>query len=268
MADGDASQQPQFNQPNVQSDIGAAQQQQLDQSAGGLGFTITSAGTVGNVKVRYPGLDEFEISPEALRQWLQDHNLIHTPQQWTELDQKVQEAIQSGQSGQHAEQPPGHYNWDENTMTPARAANDPAQAEQMNDQQSQAWQRLLDAWHGFSQQVQYLRSSTGSDGETVIQRVNDVITTLALINADQLQGTAATEFDAWNQILLTDVDLGSLQHAAGGVADAGDQLYAQWQAEVGRGNYLAQDLTPPINAFYAACAQARTQITANATTSP
>jgi hypothetical protein len=260
MADGDGS---------PQSNVSSAQQQQLDSAAGGLSFTISSGGSVDTVKVRYPGLDEFEISPDGLKQWLREHNLIQTPAQWTAVDQQVQAAIQAGQSGQHTEQPPGHYNWDEQTLTQAQQARDPALADQYNDLQSQAWQQLLDAWHGFAQQVQNLHSATAGDGETIIQRVNDEITTLALINATSLQGTAAEEFNAWNQIVVADTDLTSLQTAAGLVATAGDQLYAQWQAEVARGNYLAQDLTPPIDAFYAACAHARTQVTPAAqTTSP
>ena len=237
--------------------------EQVDDRTASAGITIRPGSGVESVRVRVPGMDEFETGPDQLREWLQQHGLVHTPQQWTEIDQQVQDAIQAGQSGQHTEQPPGHYNWDEQTLTPAQQGRDPAMAEEYNDAQSQAWQRLLDAWHGFAQQVQSLRSASTGEGEGVIQAVSDVITSLALINADSLQGSSAQEFNAWNEIILADTDIGSLHTAAGAVADAGDHLYGQWQAEVDRGNYLAQDLTPPIDAFIAACATARAQIVAS-----
>ena len=248
MADGDSA--------NPQSDLGAARQQDLDGQSGGLSFSLTPGSGPGKLKVRYPGLDEFEIDPDGLKSWLQEHNLIQTPQQWTALDQKIQDAIQGGGTGE--QQAPGHYNWDEQSQRPGSAGD--AQAEQMNEQQSQAWQRLLDAWNGFAGYVQNLRGALASDGETVIQRVNDVITSLNLIDSNSWGPTFSAEFDAWNQIVVADSSLDSLQRAGGAVADAGDQLYAQWKGEVDRGNYLAQDLTQPQYAFLAACTAARTQI--------
>ena len=96
----------------------------------------------------------------------------------------------------------------------------------------------------------------------MIQRVNDVITSLNLIDSNSWGPTFSAEFDAWNQIVVADSSLDSLQRAGGAVADAGDQLYAQWKGEVDRGNYLAQDLTQPQYTFVAACTAARTQIVA------
>ena len=158
MADGDST--------TPQSDLGAARQQDLDGQSGGISFSLTPGSGPGKLKVRYPGLDEFEIDPDGLKSWLQEHNLIHSPQQWTALDQMIQDAIQGGGTGR--QEPPGHYNWDDQTQRPGTASD--AQAEQMNEQQSQAWQRLLDAWNGFAGYVQNLRGALSSDGETVIQR--------------------------------------------------------------------------------------------------
>ena len=224
----------------------------VDDSAASAGITITSGGTVDSVRVKVPGMDEFETGPDQLRDWLQQHGLVHTPAQWTAIDQQLQDAIQRGHAT--TQTPAGMYHWDD--YTPGANADDRTR-EELNEQQSQDWNRMLNAWYEFERQVHDLRSIADGEAEPIIRQIGHTITALDMIESTGWTQSCQAELGAWAGLSADGVSPEAMRAAATSVADAGDALMQQWHAAIDAGNYESQHLTPNQEAFIHACASAR-----------
>src|SRR6266516_4045860 len=64
----------------------------IDDHTTSVGVTIRPGQGVESVRVRVPGLDEFEINPDDVHDWLQRAGVIHDPQQWAAVDAQLQQA--------------------------------------------------------------------------------------------------------------------------------------------------------------------------------
>jgi hypothetical protein len=225
----------------------------IDDGAAGAGITITSGGTIDTVRVKVPGMDEFETGPDQLREWLEQHGMIHTQHQRTAIEEQIDAAIQRG----HATHQPagGEYHWDE--YTPGSHADDQMR-ESLNEAQSQDWQRMLNSWNEFERQVHDLRSIANDDAEAIIRQVGHTVTALDMIESAGWTQSCQTELGAWAGLSTDGMSPEAIHAAAASIADAGDQLMQAWHAALEAGNYDSAHLTPNEQAFIDACAHART----------
>jgi hypothetical protein len=200
-------------------------------------------------------MDEFETGPDQLRDWLKDHGLVHTPQQWSDIDQQLQGAIQSGHTTADSQAGAGSYHWDEYETN--RSGLSESQRDEIFDQQSADWTRMLNAWEQFQQQVTDLRSIATGDAETIIRQVGHTITALNMIETAGWTHSCANELGAWAGMSTDGLSADAVHAAATAVANAGDTLHQQWHSAIEAGNYDSTHLNANEDAFVAVCAQAR-----------
>jgi hypothetical protein len=231
----------------------------IDDHTASVGVTIRPGSGVESVRVRVPGLDEFEISPGDLHDWLQRAGLIHTPQQWTAIDQQLQQAIQGHPAHtEHHGPGAGNYQWEDYAIRHNQPTLSEPEREAVDEEQSQAWNRMLAGWQQFLDQVHDLRSLAGGDAESVIRQVGHTITALNMIENNDWASPYSEEFAAWEGLSADGVAAEGVPAAAAAIADAGEALYGQWHAAVEAGNYDSYHLYQAQHAFIEHCAQART----------
>lgn len=226
----------------------------LDDGAASAGMTIRPGSGVESVRVKVPGMDEFETGPEQLREWLQQHGLVQTAQQWTAIDQQLQDAIGRGHTPAGNQPAGGSYHWDD--YSPGVNAGDGIR-EELNETQSADWTRMLTSWQEFEQQVNDLRSVAGDDAELIIGQIGHTITALNMIESAGWTQSCQSELGAWAGLSCEGRSDEAIHAAATSIADAGDTLMHQWHAAIDAGNYDSAQLTDRQQAFITACEQAR-----------
>ena len=252
MADDDQPTAADTAQQRAELPYQVATGENVDDSAGGVGITITSGGTLGAVRVKVPGMDWFETGPDQLREWLEQHGYVRTPAQRSEVERQLDEAIQRG----HITTQPagGEYHWDDYSV--GSNASDSLR-EEMNEQQSQDWQRMLNSWNEFERQVNDLRSVSGGSAEEIVRQVMHTITALDMIESAGWTQSCQAELGGWAGLSTDGVSAEAVQAAATAITEAGDQLMHAWHAALEAGNYDSAHLTPNEQAFIEACAHAR-----------
>ena len=170
----------------------------LDDHTASAGITIRPGRGVESVRVRVPGLDEFEINPADLHDWLQRAGLIHTPPQWTAIDEQLQQAIQGHPAPtQHHGPGTGNYQWEDYATRHNQPTLTEPEREAVDEEQTQAWTRMLQGWQQFADQVHDLRGVTGGDAESIIRQVGHTITALNMIENNDWASPYSEEFAAW-----------------------------------------------------------------------
>ncbi|MGH9245380.1 MAG: hypothetical protein ACRD29_13895 [Acidimicrobiales bacterium] len=234
----------------------------IDQGAGGVTITVRPGSGVESVRVKVPGFDEFESGPEQLREWLHQRGLVRTPQQWTDVDEQIRQAIAASRAGisrpavYHHGAGSGGYDWEDFAI---RRQSMPSRAERdrVNDEQSESWTRMLNGWEQFRRHVEALREAASGDGETIVRNIGDVITALNMIENNDWSPPYTEEFGAWMGLSVDSVTVESLRMAAGTVADAATMLHRQWRHAIDAGNYKGSNLRQAQHEFVAACTRAR-----------
>jgi hypothetical protein len=232
----------------------------IDDHTFSAGITIRPGSGVESVRVRVPGMDEFETGPEQLREWLQTHGLVHTPQQWTELDQQLQDAIQGrSHAGAHHHGPgDGAYQWEDFGIRHNQPGLTESEREAVDEEQTAAWTRMLHAWEQFQQQVADLSSLASSDeAEPVIRQVGHTITALNMIENNDWTSPYTEEFSAWEMLSTDGLDQEHLHTAVITITDAGHALYNHWHDAIDAGDYDSYGLTQAQHEFVTHCTQAR-----------
>ncbi len=218
----------------------------------GGAITIRPGSGVDSVIVKVPDMDEFETGPDQLRDWLREHGLVHTPQQWTRIDELIQDAIRH--PGHHGNHPgDGAYEWDDYRHDPSGLTV--AEEEGFNERQSQDWTRMLNAWEQFHQQLQDLRDLT--DGDEIIRQVGHTITALNMVENSEWSGTYSDEYAEWVRLSADSVTPESLRTAAESIVQAGEGLYSRWHDTVSAGNYDYHTLLAAQHDFITHCAEVR-----------
>lgn len=221
--------------------------------------TIRPGAGVESVRLRVPGLDEFEINPADVHDWLQRAGMIHTPQQWTAIDQQLQQAIQGHHAAaQHHGPGSGNYQWEDYAIRHNQPTLTEPEREAVDEEQTQAWTRMLDGWQQFLDQVHYLSSIAGDDAESIIRQVGHTITALNMIENNDWAAPYAEEFAGWEGLAADAATLDSLHHAATTIAEAGQVLYGQWHTAIEAGDYNSYQLTHAQHEFVEHCRQTRT----------
>lgn len=221
----------------------------------GGAITIRPGSGVDSIVVKLPDMDEFETGPDQLREWLREHGFVRTPQQWTRIDQLIQDAIQ--QRGPHRGNHPGAgaYQWDDYRHDPSGLTV--AEEERFNEWQSQDWTRMLNAWEQFHQQVQDLRSIADGDGEEIIRQVGHTITALNMVENTEWSGIYSDEYAEWARMSADGVAPERLHAAAHAIVEAGERLHGQWHDTVSAGNYDYHTLLEAQHEFVKHCEEAR-----------
>lgn len=236
----------------------------MDGDEGSFSITIRPGSGLDSVRVQVPGMPEFETGPEQLRDWLREHQLIHTEHQWTQLELDLMRAIQEGR--QRAQQPHRHgpgegaYQWDDFATRHDQPGMSVPEQESVNEEQSRAWTRMLNAWEQFHQQVQDLRSIADGDGEEIVRQVGHTITALNMIENNDWAEPYTAEFSAWEGLSTDGVAPENLHAAAHAIVEAGETLYHQWHAAIEAGNYDSYHLYDAQHAFVRHCAEARDRL--------
>lgn len=222
----------------------------------GASITIRPGSGVEDISVKLPDMDEFSTSPEQLRDWLREHGLVHTPQQWTAIDQKIQDAIQGRSPRPRGNHPgAGAYQWDDYRHDGPDMTD--ADREHVNEMQSEDWTRMLNAWEQFHQQVQDLRSIADGDGEEIIRQVGHTITALNMVENSDWSGIYSTELAEWARLSTDGLTPESLHAAAHAIVEAGETLHNQWHDTVSAGNYDYHTLLQAQHDFIKHCEDAR-----------
>lgn len=220
----------------------------------GGAITIRPGSGVDSVIVKLPDMDEFETGPDQLRDWLREHGLVHTPQQWTRIDELIQDAIQ--RPGHHGNHPgDGAYEWDDYRHDPSGLTV--AEEERFNERQSEDWMRMLNAWEQFHQQVQVLRSVADGDGDEIIRQVGHTITALNMVENTEWSGVYSDEYAEWARLSADSVTPESLHTAAHAIVEAGEALHGRWHDTVSAGNYDYHTLLAAQHDFITHCAEVR-----------
>jgi hypothetical protein len=223
----------------------------------GGAITIRPGSGVDSVLVKLPDMDEFETGPGQLRDWLREHGLVQTPQQWTRIDQLIQDAIQG--RGGHGNHPgDGAYEWDDYRHDPSGLTV--AEEERFNERQSQDWTRMLNAWEQFHQQVRDLRSIADGDGDEIIRQVGHTITALNMVENSEWSGTYSDEYAEWVRLSAGSVTRESLHTAAHSIVEAGEALYSRWHDTVSAGDYDYHTLLPSQHGFVKHCEEVRRSV--------
>jgi hypothetical protein len=156
----------------------------------------------GKVVLKAPGIDELELSPHEIDEWLEQHGFRPAQHQRTELDTLVEAAIERGRR---------------------RAAGEPDGP--VHDS------GLSDLWEEFARSVQALQQATGSDDRNVIlQATSAALGVMSRIEERSGGGQSwDAELEAWGRHLWTSTTwtLESVQHAGSALGQYGDSV-AGW----------------------------------------
>jgi hypothetical protein len=231
----------------------------MDGDEAGAGITIRPGEGVDSVRVQVPGMPEFETGPQQLRDWLREHNLVHTPQQWTDIDRQLQDAIQGrGQRSGHRHGPgDGAYQWEDYAVRRDQPGLNNPEREAIDEEQTERWNRMLHAWEQFHQQVQDLQSIADGDPDQIIRQVGHVITALNMIENNDWAQPYTDEFAQWETMSPDGIDADRFHTAAHEIVHAGQALHDQWRAAIDAGDYDSYHLTQAQHDFVTHCAQAR-----------
>jgi hypothetical protein len=66
---------------------------EIDEHAAAFEIEIRPGTREHTVRVHVPGMDWFVTGADQLRDWLREHRLVTTPQQWSEVERKLTEAL-------------------------------------------------------------------------------------------------------------------------------------------------------------------------------
>jgi hypothetical protein len=214
------------------------------QGTGGV-ISITPDGPT--VTIMIDG-NNFQVNPSEIRQWIIAHGATNRQVVWNPSPTTAQQGPRPGN---------GEYQWERYRV---EDGSDDQHREALNEEQSQAWQRMLDAWGLFQQQIQQLGALT--DGDAIIGKVGDAIAALDMIEFHDWGAPYTDEFGGWVVLSAAAYTPASLQAAAQAVVTAGNTLYGQWHAAIDAGNYDSYSLYDQQHAFAAACTQARSSLVA------
>ncbi len=189
--------------------------------------------------------NNFQVEPDQVHQWLVDHGLLGRQVQ---VQQQPLQSIPQGPAPGN-----GVYQW-ENYSTADPNLTD-GQREDLNEQSSQRWGGMLDAWNLFQKQLAQLAQLT--DGDAIISKVCDAIAALGMLELHDWGPPYVAEFAAWVGLSAASSTPANLQAAANAITQAGYTLISQWRARMDQGNYESYDLTGAQHAFVTACTTAR-----------
>lgn len=227
----------------------------VDDHAASAGITIRPGRGVDGVRVRVPGMDEFETGPEQLRDWLREHGLVHTPRQWSAIDQQLHDAVQGRDQTQHANHPgAGSYEWDDYRHDSGMTESD---SERVHEMQTEDWNRMLNAWEQFHQQIVDLRSIADGDQNEIIRQVGHTITALNMVENTDWTPLYSAEFGEWERLSTDGLSPETVHAAAQAVVQSGETLYNQWHSAVSAGNYDYHTLLKAQHEFVKHCEDAR-----------
>jgi hypothetical protein len=221
----------------------------------GGAITIRPGSGVDSIIVKMPDMDEFETGPQQFRDWLREHGLVRGQDQWTRIDQLIQDAIQGHDAHRGNHPGDGSYQWDDYRHDPSGLTT--AEEERFNEWQSEDWTRMLNAWDQFHQQVQDLRAVADGDGEEIIRQVGHTITALNMVENSEWSGTYSHEFEEWARLSTDSLTPESLHAAARAIAEAGETLHGQWRETVSAGSYDYHTLLQAQHDFVKHCEDAR-----------
>lgn len=227
---------------------------ELDEHVASAGVVLRESGRVDTVFARVPGMDEFEATPDVLREWLQTHGFLRTERQMSEFERQLtkillkhQKIVHRGGDGYYHADDYGKH-WDQQSEQ---------RQEQINELQSQDWARMLRAWEQFHQQVNDLRTVADGNADEIVYQIGHTITALNMIVHEDWAPFCAEEFNAWAPLIPADLPLDRLHTAAHTIVEAGEHLYNQWYQAIEAGNYHSHTLSQPQSEFITHCAQAR-----------
>jgi hypothetical protein len=230
--------------------------EELDDHAATFEIEIRPGEGVDTVRVRIPGMDEFVTGSQQLRDWLREHGLVRTPQQWSEVERKLTEALMGRGQRPHGNHPgAGSYQWDDYRHNGPGMTD--ADREQVNEMQSEDWTRMLNAWDQFHQQIQDLRSIADGSGEEIVRQVVHTITALNMVENSDWSGIYSTEFAEWERLSTDGLGPETLHAAARAIVEAGETLHHQWHETVSAGNYDYHTLLQAQHDFIKHCEDAR-----------
>jgi hypothetical protein len=242
----------------------------MDGDEGSVTITIRPGSGLESVRVQVPGMPEFETGPDQLRDWVREHGFVRTPHQRTQFEQDLDRAIEEGrrraQQQPQQQQPRRHgpgdgtYQWDDFATRHNQPGLTDPEREAVDEEQSAAWTRMLNAWEQFHQQVQDLHSIADGDSEQIVRQVGHTITALNMIENNDWAEPYTAEFSAWEMLSTDGVPPERMHAAAHAVVEAGQTLYNQWHAAIEAGNYSSYSLYDEQHEFIRHCAQARERL--------
>lgn len=225
-----------------------------DDTLGG-GITIRPGSGVDAVSVLVPGMAEFETGPDQLREWLTEHGLVRPPQQWSDIERQLTEALMNRRPPQGNHPGDGSYEWDDYRVD--RSGMTDPESDRVDELRSEDWTRMLTAWEQFHQQVQDLHSIADGDAEQIIHQVGHTITALNMVENSDWAQPYSGEFGEWERMSTEGLAPESVHAAAAAVVQAGELLHGQWQHTVSAGNYDYHSLLAAQHEFVQQCENAR-----------
>jgi hypothetical protein len=227
--------------------------EQQDDQIASAGITIWPGQEVDSIRVRVPGMDEFETGPQQLRDWLREHKLVPTQRQLDEIEQQITDALVGHTQKPHGNHPgAGSYESDG-----YRAGSTEVDRDRIDETRTEDWTRMVNAWEQFHQQVQDLHSIAGGEQNEILRQVAHTITALNMVENTDWAPPYSAEIDEWQRLSADGLTPETVHAAAQAIVQAGETLHHQWQDTRSAGNYDYHTLTRAQHEFVQHCEDAR-----------